>query len=57
MNPWFHVTVLFTSHFSPCFLKAFDMGDVLPPLHSPYAALRRCSFPHSKSQESYGGFR
>ena len=44
MNPWFHVTVLFTSHFSPCFLKAFDMGDVLPPLHSPYAALKAMRF-------------
>ena len=27
-------------HSAPCFLKAFDMGDVLPPLHSPYAALK-----------------
>ncbi|MBW1947283.1 MAG: hypothetical protein JRI33_05025, partial [Deltaproteobacteria bacterium] len=53
MNPWSHVTVhgrgyFFSLHTSaPCFLKAFDMGDVLPPLHSPYAALRRCGFPHS----------
>jgi len=65
MNPWSHVRdrsragdISFHFHHSaPCFLKAFDMGDALPPLHSPYAALRRCSFPHSKSRENYGGFR
>ncbi|MBW1927259.1 MAG: hypothetical protein JRI35_08735, partial [Deltaproteobacteria bacterium] len=51
MNPWSRVTVhgrgyFFSLHTSaPCFLEAFDMGDVLPPLHSPYAALKAMQFP------------
>ena len=32
-------------HSAPCFLEAFDMGDVLSPLHSPYAALKAMQFP------------
>jgi len=41
VNPWSHVTVHGRGYFfslnttAPCFLKAFDMGDVLPPPRSP----------------------
>jgi hypothetical protein len=47
---------LFTSHFSPLFSMAFDMGESCPLCIRLTLRLRRCGFPHSKSQENYGSF-
>ena len=64
VNPWSHVTVhwqgifLFTSTIQPLvFLRPLTWGMSCPLCIRLTLRLRRCSFPHSKSQENYGGFR
>jgi len=62
MNPWSHVRdrsragdISFHFHHSaPCFLKAFDMGDVLPPLHSPALRSGDAVSPTAKAKKTTG---
>ena len=41
-------------HSAPCFLKAFDMGDVLPPLHSPALRSGDTVSPTAKAEKTTG---
>ena len=61
MNPWSipqtvhrQGTFLFTSHFSPLFSRAFALGDVLPPLHSPALRSGDAVSPTAKAKKTTG---
>ena len=61
VNPWsIQQTVHGRRHFfslhtsAPCFLKAFDMGDVLSPLYSPALRSGDAVSPTAKAEKTTG---